>query len=272
MRVKQLARRLGAVALVTTLGLGLAACGGDEGADGSSDNGASAATDGEGDLVELSAEDFYPTVIGALMDAETFALESTSEANGEVTTVKGVARFAKDSVEMKAVTEGSERMEMIILDKFLFMKSPSLDADGKWMKVDLEQDGLFGMLGKSMDPQVLFKAMEKPKELKLLGQEEVDGVQTNHYTITMDPKSYMDALELPAEMAEFMPKEISAQMWVDADNLPRKFAQSTTTPSVAGSPETTTEVEGFYRDFGADVDIEAPPADQVTDAPALPGA
>lgn len=269
MRTNHLARRLGAAALAITMGLGLAACGSSDG--GTNDSSQSAETDGKGELVELSSQDFYPSLMSALMDAETFAMKSTSSANGQTTTIDAVARYSDDALEMSATTSGPETMEMLIVDNALFMKAPSLSAEGKWMKVDLDQGGLFGMLGKSMDPQVLFKAMEEPKSLELVGEEEIDGVQTNHYRITMDPKDYMEALELPEEMAEFLPKEVTAQMWLDADNLPRKFAQSTTTPSVAGGPETKTDVEGFYSDFGSDVEIEAPPADQVIDAPALPG-
>ena len=64
-----------------------------------------------------------------------------------------------------------------------------------------------------------------------------------------------------------MPEEVVSEMWIDDDDLPRKFSQTVTTPAIAGQPETTTETEGFYRDFGKDVEIEAPPSDEVTDAP-----
>jgi hypothetical protein len=58
-------------------------------------------------------------------------------------------------------------------------------------------------------------------------------------------------------------------MWVDADNLPRKFTQTMEIPAMGGGKPTTTTTEGTYSDFGTDVEIEEPPASQVTEQPGL---
>ena len=75
-----------------------------------------------------------------------------------------------------------------------------MDLGGKkWLKIDMsDPDSLFGMLGKSTDPELMFKAMEEPKEFELLGTEEVDGVETNHYRVVMDTAAYAEAMEMPA--------------------------------------------------------------------------
>src|SRR5688572_12878539 len=124
---------------------------------------------------------------------------------------------------------------------------------------------LFGQLGKSTDPSLMFKAMEAPKEFELLGTEEVDGVETNHYNVVMDTASYAEALDLPAEMSEFMPKEIGMEMWVDGDNQPRKFFQELEIRGISGGTPTKSTTEGTYSDFGTDVDVDAPPAAEVAD-------
>ena len=80
----------------------------------------------------------------------------------------------------------------------------------------------------------MFKALEEPKKLELLGAEDVDGVATNHYRITLDPAKYLAAMEFPAAMADMLPEELVTEMWVDADNLPRKFAQTLEVPAVGG--------------------------------------
>jgi hypothetical protein len=286
MRVTSLARRLGSAALVLTMGAGLAACSDDSGsADSSSsatdesaegtEESADASTDEsdeatEASLAELSAADFYPSVMAALQDAETFAFETTSGTGGQTQTMSGTARFSDEGVEMQATGTGAQAMDMILLGQAMYMKSPDLGTGDKWLKIDLsDPNSLFGMIGKATDPEVMFKAMEAPKKLELVGTEEVDGVETNHYRITLDPTQYLKAMEFPAAMAEMLPEELVTEMWVDADNLPRKFAQTTEVPAMGGGRPTTSTTEGTYSDFGTEVEIEAPPASQVTEQPGL---
>ena len=144
----------------------------------------------------------------------------------------GQARFGDDGVEMKASSTGAQAMELILVDQAMYMKSPDLGTGDKWLKIDLsDPNSLFGMIGKATDPEVMFKAMEAPKKLELVGAEEVDGVETNHYRITMDPTKYLEAMEFPAAMADMLPKELVTEMWVDGDNLPRKFSQTLEVPA-----------------------------------------
>ncbi|WP_374454712.1 hypothetical protein [Nocardioides sp.] len=280
MRVTSLARRLGSAALVLSVGVGLTACSGDSsGSDASSasdsdseagsatsDSSADAEETEEAALTELDAAGFYPAVMEAMREAETFTFQTVSESGGQSQTMEGEARFGDDGVEMKAASTGAQPMELIMVGQAMYLKSPDLGTGDKWLKIDLsDPNSLFGMIGKATDPEVMFKAMEAPKKIELLGTEEVDGVETNHYRVTMDPSQYLDAMEFPASMADMLPEELVTEMWVDGDNLPRKFSQSLDVPSVAGGKPTSTTSEGTYSDFGTDVDIEAPPADQVTE-------
>jgi len=289
MRVTPLARRLGSAALVLTMGAGLAACSGDSGSTESSSSATDESADGTEEstqdstedsadetetaaasLAELSAADFYPSVMAALQDAETFAFETTSGTGGQTQSMSGTARFSDQGVEMQATGSGAQAMDMILLGQAMYMKSPDLGTGDKWLKIDLsDPDSLFGMIGKATDPEVMFKAMETPKKLELIGSEEVDGVETNHYRITLDPTQYLEAMEFPAAMADMLPEELVTEMWVDAENLPRKFAQTTEVPAMGGGQPTSSTTEGTYSEFGTDVDIEAPPASEVTEQPGM---
>lgn len=287
MRVTPLARRLGTAALVLTIGVGVTSCSSDDSS--ASDSPSTAADDSTGStetpsetssetpsestaaLAELSGADFYPSVMAAMKEAETFNFSTTTGATGQTQEMTGQARFGDDGVEMKASSTGAQAMDLVLLDQVMYMKSPDLGTGDKWIKIDLsDPNSLFGMIGKATDPEVMFKAMEKPKNLELVGSEEVDGVETNHYRITLDPSKYLDAMGFPASMAEMLPKELVTEMWVDADNLPRKFSQTMEVPSAAGGAATSQTTEGTYSDFGTEVDIEAPPADEVTED--FPGA
>ena len=287
MRRTPLARRLGTAALVLTLGAGLSACNddsdssasagsaSDEGTDAGTDAGSEESTDAgeepaEASLAELSVDDFYPSVMEAMREAETFTFTTTSSSAGQSMDMSGQARFGDDGIEMKASSTGAQAMEMILVDKAMYMKSAGLGTGDKWLKIDLsDPDSLFGMIGKASDPEVMFKAMESPKKLELLGSEDVDGTPTNHYRITMDPTQYLEAMEFPAAMADMMPKELVTEMWVDADDLPRKFAQTLDMPAAGGGGGSTSTTEGTYSDFGTDVEIEAPPAAEVTEQPGM---
>lgn len=282
MRLTPLARRLGTAALVVTLGSGFAACSSDSSDDATSasDTSASSSSDTSSDdsseessddvPAELSAAEFYPSVMEAMREAETFRFTTTTGSAGQTQAMEGEAKFGDDGIEMKASSTGAQAMELILVDKAMYLKSAELGTGDKWMKIDLsDPNSLFGMIGKATDPEVMFKALEEPKALELVGTEDVDGVATNHYRITLDPAQYIKAMEFPAAMADLMPDELVTEMWVDADNLPRKFSQSLEMPAAGGGKPTTSTSEGTYSDFGTDVDIEAPPASQVTTAPGM---
>lgn len=289
MRVTSLARRLGTAALVLSIGASLTACSDDAGPTDSSSSSTDEGTDGETDdstdeptedesetpaeasPAELSVDEFYPSVMAAMREAETFNFETVSGIAGQEQRMSGQARFSDDGIEMKASSTGALAMEMILLGKAMYMKSPDVGTGDKWVKIDLsDPDSLFGMIGKATDPEVMFKAMESPKKLELLGTEDVDGVPTNHYRITMDPSQYLEAMEFPAAMADVLPKELVTEMWVDGDSLPRRFTQTMEVPAPGGGASTSNTTEGTYSDFGTDVEIEAPPSDQVTED--FPGA
>ena len=272
-----LARRLGAASLLTTLVLTSASCGGDDDTTATDDTGSETTDDStdeeteeaSGDLEELTADEFYPAVMAALQEAESMGFSITSSGGDAATEMSGVMEYEDDGISMEASSTGAQAMEMVMLDKVLYIAGGGLPLpEGKkWFKVDMtDPDSLFGQLGKSTDPNLMFKAMETPKEFELLGTEEVDGVETNHYNVVMDTASYADALDLPAEVAKFLPKEIGIEMWVDADNQPRKFHQELEVPSMSGGGEPTlSTTEGTYYDFGTEVDVQAPPAAEVAD-------
>ncbi|PUA82582.1 hypothetical protein [Nocardioides currus] len=279
-----LARRLGAASLLTTLVLTSASCGGDtdsKATDASSSSDSSQSDDttdettddtteeASGDLEELSADEFYPAVMSAMQDAGSMAFSITTTGGPAATEMAGTMEYGDDGVQMQASSTGAQAMEIVLLDKTMYISGAGMPLpEGKtWLKVDLsDPDSLFGQIGKSTDPSFMFKAMEAPKEFELVGTEEIDGEPTNHYNVVMDTATYAEALELPAEVSKFMPKEIAMEMWVDGDNRPRQFRQELELPDMTGGSKTTKSVtEGKYFDFGTDVEIEEPPADEVAD-------
>ena len=280
-----LSTRLGALSGAAVLSLGLVACGGSSGdAEQSSGSGsgsssaaeesASASEDSGGELQELSAEEFYPTITQALQDAGTasYTMTSTSTAGGQEQTIEmeGDLEYSGSELSMSGQTTSGPKMEVVVLDKVFYLKSPQLGP--KWLKVDPEKDPnnpLAPLLG-NFDPSKTLEGLGDPKKFTLVGEEDVDGVATNHYKIVLDGAAVAKASGMPAQMQQMVPDEVPAEMWVDAENRPVKFSQEVEikTPG-QGSQTVTSSSEGTYGDFGSDVTIEAPPAGQTTTK--LPG-
>jgi hypothetical protein len=286
MNVRTLARRVGAIILVACVGLGAAACsedsadtapqGSGEGSDATPHAAEeTTAPDTPADAPEeLSAEDFFPTVTAALRDAGSFRFGVTTTTAGAVQEAEGVARFTDAGAEIQASSTGAQEVEMILLDQTLYLRSEQLGLGDTWMAVDLreQQNPLFDLIAKATDPRSILEALESPEELELVGTEEVDGATVNRYRITIDSARYAEAMGLPAAMGSFLPDEIVQEMWVDAEGRPVRHRTTVETGGTSAAKATTATTEGFYSDFGLDVEIEAPPASETTQAPALPGA
>ncbi len=262
-----LARRLVVAAMLTTLVLSAAACGGDDSTATDTSSSETPGDTGEGDLEELSAEAFAPAVVAALQEAETMGFSISTGVGSTALDMTGELRYVDGGLEASAATTGTQAFEMVMLDQTLYISAAEIPLpDGKkWAKLDLsDPNSLFGQLGKSADPTMMVDALETAIEFELLGTEEVDGVETNHYNFVMDTASYAKAMSIPAETARVMPKEFATEMWIDADNRPRKFRQEIEIPDMTGSGQSTTTT-GTYFDFGTEVEIEAPPAADVAD-------
>lgn len=262
-------RRTVATAVAALAALALVAGCGEDDSSGAVSGSASSSEEGGGELEELEGSDFYATVMEAQEEAGSYRFTLDSGPAGQGVAITGEARYADDgTLEMTGSGDG---MEMVVVDGVLYIKGGGIDlGDAEWLAIDSTDPetagGLFGSLGSLGDPDMMLGAMEDPESFELVGEEELDGVATNHYRIGVDSEAYADKLGLPPEIARMFPETIEYDMWVDADDLPRKFSQSIEIQGVA------TETEGTYTDYGVDVQVEAPPAEDVTDeVPGMPG-
>lgn len=278
-----LARRLGTASVAVLAMTVPAACGGSSddggGASSSSESSSESGSESGSELQELSGEDFFPTVLEAMQDAGTASFEMTSTTEGgpgaSNLEMSGEARFEGDSVDMRAADTGAGAFSMIFVDGVLYMQGQGLDlGKASWLKIDTtkasQESSLFGALARTASPMDTFAAIGAPDEFELLGEEQVDGVATHHYRIAYDSGKFAKAMQMPPAVAKFLPKQVGVEMWVDADDLPRRFHQEVET-SIPSGPSSTTVVDGTYSDFGTEVEIEAPADSEVTEKLALQG-
>lgn len=149
----------------------------------------------------------------------------------------------------------------------------------KWMKIDfnnlsgvpiLSNFSFLKDVGKNNDPSAKLKSLLASPELKKVGEEQRNGVQTLHFTGDVNEadlvkastgsgltRQDLDSLSAAAKAAGIT--STSYDVWVDGDGLPVeiKFSENTNQGAVSGDIS--------YSDWGTPVNVTAPPADQTVD-------
>lgn len=159
-----------------------------------------------------------------------------------------------------------------------YMRLPVLSKvipGGKpWIKIDLSQlaklkgvnfSQLLQTAGQQ-DPTQALQVLQSIGDVKEVGSEQVDGVDTTHYTGTIDPQKVAAKYagnSIGTMLKQAGTKPIPIDVWVDGDGYVRKFVESMNVSTVA------VKIEATMSDFGSKVDVTPPPADQTTDLSAL---
>jgi len=167
-------------------------------------------------------------------------------------------------------------LEMRVVNKVAYVKLPdSLSgflggsgSGGKWLSIDTAKAGKgagggFSNLGQG-DPTKFLAYLETVSDdVKQVGTDSVRGVETKHYKATLDLGKTIDQAKVPASLREKLKglleqrgaqaQTIPVDVWVDNDGHVRR-----TTMQIQSA---TVTLELY--DFGAPVNVEAPPADQI---------
>ena len=161
---------------------------------------------------------------------------------------------------------GMGEMEVIADGLTMYMRAGMLGD--KWMKIDLEQAG--SSLGLDMGGlgQVSQGTAEQLELLRSVsdgvedeGRETVRGVETTHYSTTVDVSEYPDGEKLIELTGQ---SEIPVDVWVDDDQRIRRMRWVQVMRQ--GDVEVRGEMTAEYVRFGVPVDIEVPDGDDVLDA------
>ncbi len=155
-------------------------------------------------------------------------------------------------------------VRMILLDQTVYMNLGQ-PTGNKYAEIDLSDpsDPLgqqFGPLLDTADPGRSIAALDEGMQtLDKVGGEELDGVATTQYRAVVDTEKALAASgvseNMPPEAAAQLPKTLTYDVWVgDDDGLIRKMSFDL----LGQSSELT------FSDWGEDVEIEAPPASEIT--------
>jgi len=207
---------------------------------------------------------------------------SGSGANGGTVTFDGSLDFktraGEYSVDAAAIgLQGTGKVHTVVAGGVLYLSldalqgvdpSSSPDLSGKkWLKLDPKVFGGGGQIGQS-DPNGSLDALRGVKGgVKRVGSEKVRGTRTTRYRVSIDadqavnnaPEDQRD--EVRNTVGALGSKTIPADVWVDAKGRLRKVRLH-----VAASSTTTKGSVSFeYFDLGTQVNVAAPPANEVVD-------
>lgn len=275
----------GIAAALLALTVTASACGGGSGAPESGSGSA-------GDAVLVAAKKTTESGSSKIaMTAEFKAAETSFSMSGE-----GVFDYAGQAGRMTFKLMGDEipdafsGYDMIFTAGVVYMKFPDefsqyLPGLKPWIKMDLDELAKQSELNlpgfnsfTNQDPTSALAFMRGAKNVKAEGKESIRGEITTHYSMTIDMKQA--TAEFPEDSRAALQdlidktglKEIPMDAWIDGDGRVRRmrFAMDLSKiGEVAGGIEAgqagvmTIGMDLF--DFGTEVDVSAPPADQTSD-------
>ncbi|MGW7356760.1 hypothetical protein ACWGI0_08945 [Streptomyces sp. NPDC054802] len=185
-----------------------------------------------------------------------------------------------------AAPDSPEQIRMVMLDEVMYMdmgaKAP-IDMDGKrWMKMDLgamaamagdeAQEPLTGGLDElNQDPAQQLALLLQSPNLKHIGPQQIDGVDTQHYKGSLTVAEMLEANKsfgvlTPEERKELLAgieksgiEGYDTEVWVNEDGYPVRMDVG------IDSPVGTVEMVANYSDYGVKSEVKAPPASETFD-------
>ncbi|MFF4366666.1 LppX_LprAFG lipoprotein [Streptomyces sp. NPDC001594] len=199
----------------------------------------------------------------------------TGTAEGQPVNMDASMRLKPSvAMSMKISAPGQESAEIRLLDGTMYMGS-----EGQWLKFDMKSadpqaakqlDGL-GADSSGENPGDRAGDLMGAKDLKTLGEENIDGVKTRHVagTVTVEQmKASLATLSPDAKARQEKSvqklegegiKAMNIDMWIDENDHTKQVR--TRAEATKGPMDMTIK----FLDYNKPVDISAPPADQVMD-------
>ncbi|MFH8789698.1 hypothetical protein [Streptomyces roseoverticillatus] len=199
-----------------------------------------------------------PTVV----DQRMTGLPGKDGASGETRSLTiGTATYTDMGAEGAAKNDGKRWMK---LDLAAMAKESGGDSKGL-------QQLLGGGQGQSQDPAKQMALLKASPNVKLVGEETVDGKKAQHYkgTLSADEAvksnksleglSEKDRQELLDTIKQAGITQYDMDVWLDSGDLPVKLVMN------MDSGKGRMEISETLTDYGTPVDVQAPPADQTVD-------
>ncbi|GGR39259.1 hypothetical protein [Streptomyces roseolus] len=224
----------------------------------------------------------------------TMSIEGVGAESGtmEMTGVQGWAPASMD-ITMKGSMlsagnpDAPEQMRMVMLDNVMYMdmgEKQAAEMDGKrWMKLDLkaaaaesgdkalQKQMTGGLDNMNQDPSQQLALLLDSPDLKHVGAEKVNGMETEHYKGTLTFEQMLAANEsskllskeehdkLIENVKKTGLKGYETEVWVNKDGYPARMDIG------MEMAEGKVRIRADYSDYGTQSAVEAPPASETVD-------
>lgn len=231
------------------LSLTLAACGGDDAAEGEPTTSEAVTTEDGAATEDAGAEETSEdagSAEGEDVDIQEFlamlkspgeeklssyTMTMTINMGGQAMEMEGAVDLTGEqaALDMDMTMPGMGAVSMIMAEGRVFMSMPGVTEDGKYMEVPPEQLGDVSTQLDEVDITSTWDAWEAgAKSVTFLGEEDVDGQDMRRYEVTVDTQAALDAGGQTGDDADtasaMLGDEITYDVWLDGDNLMRKVA------------------------------------------------
>ena len=197
-------------------------------------------------------------------------------------------RMTMDMSQLAAGT-GQELGEIeVIFDEFVvYMRFPflqTLQPDLEpWVKFDIRELGKeqgfdlgqLSQLNQNDPSQVLQYLRAASEDVEEVGKEDVRGVETTHYRMTVDLRKVVERApedqreQLRASVEQLIEasgiETVPTEVWIDEEGLARRIRLAYETMELAPGQTGAMTMTMELFDFGVEVDIQPPPPEGVTD-------
>jgi hypothetical protein len=208
---------------------------------------------------------FVDDVLAGMADATTAHMVMKVEGGPAEMSMEGDVDYSATPPEMAMTMNnamlGKGDIEMRMVDGAMYVQVPMLQS-GKWVKVPLtgKDSPLGGDLLGQMNPGRMLEEMKGAiDDVTYVGEEDVDGETLQHYTMTVRSEAFQKMQDqFGGTGAVDLPSLITYDLWTDDDGLMR---QTKVSLGDLGS------VAISMSDWGAPVQIEAPPQSEIAELP-----
>ncbi len=206
-------------------------------------------------------------------------------AGGQTVTSEGSLDFGEGRGRVTTAVpdtgSGPSEMETVFDGNLIFLRLPEGISPTPWVRVDLDDaagiPGLEQLDQFSSDPSQSFTFLEGiVGEIEEVGNEEVRGASATRFRFIVDLERAAEAAS--DEAREYVQQQIETlgvtelptELWLDDEDRIVRQSYTLDLSEIEG-PTEGADMEGEvatiieYFDFGSEVDVEAPPSDQVTD-------
>lgn len=214
----------------------------------------------------LSADEFSDAILDAQLKAGSWRYEQVTSLNGQPGQLwEGEQEWDGESTTLRYGAKddsGAYVLEARLVDGEFYLRGQDTPGRKPWWKLDKvagkDSSALVESMSRDSDPERRAAMFADPEVFKVIGVEDLETGPAVHYEIEVAAEAVREATGLP------VPGDAGTNrvfdVWLDKDDRLVKLVS----PADVGGLESSEEVT--FSDYGADFDITAPPADEITTA------